>query len=205
MSKARRKLPRAIAKRIDQAANAARMSREILPGPQPLVDELAAATEDLKAKQAAALEIRQLTLQATSELRQSAKQLNYAYGNLAAHVETSAVGRSTMILGAGFDLWSVRTPLAPLAAPTNLRARVPTMPGMVLLSWTPEYGARLYQVQYTMDLSGSSGWTDVPENATTARLSVEGLASGTRYAFRVRACARGIPGPWSPAVQQMAP
>ena len=33
-------------------------------------------------------------------------------------------------------------------------------------------------------------------------LAVDDLTSGTKYAFRVRACGNGTPGPWSGSVQQ---
>ncbi|MBA3607468.1 MAG: fibronectin type III domain-containing protein [Chthoniobacterales bacterium] len=78
-------------------------------------------------------------------------------------------------------------------------------PGRVVLTWQGEPGARSYEVQYTTDLSGATGWTSAPEMPGAARLNVDNLVSGTRYAFRIRACGNAAPGPWSSPVQQMAP
>ena len=51
---------------------------------------------------------------------------------------------------------------------------------------------------------GATGWTTVGSTPSKTRVNVDGLTSGTKYAFRVRALGNGQPGPWSGPVQQMA-
>jgi hypothetical protein len=65
--------------------------------------------------------------------------------------------------------------------------------------------ARNYEAQETTDLTGATGWESAEEMPSATKLSFEGLTSGTKYAFRVRAWGNGMPGPWSTPVQQMAP
>ena len=77
--------------------------------------------------------------------------------------------------------------------------------GEVMMSWKGLIGARVYEVQYTIDLTGATGWTSVTETPGKTRVNIDGLTSGTKYAFRVRALGNGQPGPWSGPVQQMAP
>ena len=74
----------------------------------------------------------------------------------------------------------------------------------MVLGWTGVIGVRVYEAQYTTDLSGATGWTTVPSTTSKTRVNVDGLTSGTKYAFRVRALGNGQPGPWSGPVQQMA-
>jgi hypothetical protein len=37
------------------------------------------------------------------------------------------------------------------------------------------------------------------------KLAINGLTSGTKYAFHVRACGNAAPGPWSVIIIQLAP
>ncbi len=136
MNKAKRKLPRAIVNRIDKAQKAVTMSREKLPRPQPLIDLLETA------------------MTATATLQTCADELNNAYGNLAAHVELAA-GDEEFILGAGFDTWAKRALVPPFQDPTSMvECRMDKAPGAVFLAGEAIHGARLYQAQFTTDLTG---------------------------------------------------
>ncbi len=86
-----------------------------------------------------------------------------------------------------------------------MRTRINGTPGRIIMSWKSVLGARNYEVQYTTDLTGATGWVNADSMAGAPRLNVDGLTSGTRYALRVRACGNGAPGPWSGPVQQLAP
>ncbi|HEY3662345.1 MAG TPA: fibronectin type III domain-containing protein [Chthoniobacterales bacterium] len=87
--------------------------------------------------------------------------------------------------------------------PYALRTKVNGTPGNVYFSWTAPTGAQFFEVQYTTDLSGETGWTSPGEMPSASKATFEGLTSGTRYSFRVRAWGNGRPGPWSTPVQQM--
>jgi hypothetical protein len=205
MGKAKRKLPRAIAKQIDKAQVAVTGSRKVLPGTQPLIDALDVATDDLGAKQMRVLKLRKQGIGATLDLHVSERQVAYAYGVLAGFVETFSGGDEGFIVTAGFDTWATRSAASSLGVPTSLRMEIGNLPEVVLLIWKRVHGARLYQVQYTTDLTGATGWIDAPAMTGKTRLSIGGLSSGTRYAFRVRACGNGVPSPWSVSIVQLAP
>jgi hypothetical protein len=154
----------------------------------------------------AVAEARSAASQSTAALHASAKAQRDAYGNLAGHVNTVADGSDTFILSTGYEVRATPTPRPPLTeAPSDVRTRINGVPENVLLLWKGLSGARNYEVQYTTDLSGVTGWINVPETPGATRLNVEGLVSGTKYAFRVRGLSTGQPGPWSIPVPQMAP
>ncbi len=55
-------------------------------------------------------------------------------------------------------------------------------------------GARNYEVQ---SLTGATGWISAPAMSGGGKPAVEDLTSGTRDAFRARACGNGQPESWS--------
>lgn len=73
------------------------------------------------------------------------------------------------------------------------------------LTWKGIVGARNYEVQYSLDLSGATGWTTVAETLGKGRINVDDLTSGTKFAFRVRGFSKAYPGPRSGPVQQWLP
>jgi hypothetical protein len=191
---------------LTQGKNVVVMSREAMTGTQPLIDDLDAANTDLQTKQETVAEARSAASQSTAALHASAKAQRDAYGNLAGHVNTVADGSDTFILSTGYEVRATPTPRPPLTeAPSDVRTRINGVPANVLVLWQGLSGARNYEVQYTTDLSGATGWSNVPETPGATRLDVGGLVSGTKYAFRVRGLSTGQPGPWSIPVPQMAP
>ena len=120
-------------------------------------------------------------------------------------MQTDSDGSGTYILSCGYGMRSSGGRIPQVEdAPGNLRTRVNGVPGRVLLSWS-DAGARNYEAQKTTDLSGATGWESAEEMPGAIRIAFEGLTSGTKYAFRVRAWGNGMPGPWSTPAQQMAP
>jgi hypothetical protein len=206
MFKVKLNLSKRVPVQLDQGKNVATMSREAMTGTQPLIDDLDTANTDLQTKQAAAIEARSAAFHAGAALRASAKAQRGVYGNLAGHVNTVADGSDAFILSTGYEVRATPTPRPPLTeAPSDVRTRINGVPANVLVLWQGLSGARNYEVQYTTDLSGATGWSNVPETPGATRLDVGGLVSGTKYAFRVRGFSTGQPGPWSIPVPQMAP
>ncbi|MGI8436548.1 MAG: fibronectin type III domain-containing protein [Chthoniobacterales bacterium] len=193
-----------VPKQIDQGETIVSMSRKVMPKPD-LVDALAAANADLKTKQAASLEAKRAARQAAADMNASAKLQRIAVGNLAGQVNTVADGDAALILSTGLEVRATAAPLPPITeAPTDLATSINGVPKRVVVSWTGVIGARNYEAQYTLDLTGETGWVTVSETPGKTRINVDGLTSGTKYAFRVRALGNGQPGPWSGPVQQMA-
>jgi hypothetical protein len=87
----------------------------------------------------------------------------------------------------------------------SLRATINGTPGRIILYWAAVTSAWNYEAQYTTDLTGATGWTDAPKMSGKTKLAINGLTSGTKYAFHVRACGNAAPGPWSVVIIQLAP
>jgi hypothetical protein len=204
MSKVKTNLSRSIPTQIDQGKNVVTMSSEVMPPAAPLIVALQSANTDLEAKQAAVLEARQGLNMAHSAMNASADTQRTAFNNLAGLVQTDSDGNATYIMSCGFGVRSNGTPTPPVEdPPLDLRTKVNGTPGKVLFSWSAPVGARYYEAQSTTELSGESGWVTAGQMPTKTKIDFEGLTSGTRYAFRVRAWGNGMPGPWSSPVQQM--
>lgn len=193
-------------KQVDQGQKVAAMSRTVITGTEPLIDSLDAANTDLAAKMAAAQRARQAARQAQAALLASAKGQKGAYTALGNEVNNLAQGEAAFVLSTGYGVRSKAVPYPPIEhAPTEVRTAVNGSPGRVIVSWKGVRGARNYEVQYTTDLTGATGWVSAPAMSGGGKLAIDGLNSGTKYGFRVRACGNGTPGPWSGPVQQMAP
>ena len=162
------------------------------------------ANADLTTKHDAALESRQAMNEAFAVLKAAAKVQRTAFGNLGGLVQTNSDGDETYILSCGYGVRSSGTSNPPVVDPPYaLRTKVNGTPGTVYFSWTAPAGAQFFEVQYTTDLSGETGWTGSGAMPSASKTSFDGLTSGSRYAFRVRAWGNGRPGPWSTPVQQM--
>lgn len=177
-----------------------------MTGTQPLIDDLDASNVDLTAKIAAAQTARQAARQAQAAMEASAKAQKGSYTALGNEVNNVAQGSASFVLSTGYGVRAKAVPFPPIDhAPTDVRTQMNGAPGNVIISWKGVRGARNYEVQYTTDLTGATGWVSAPAMAGGSKLTVGGLTSGTKYAFRVRACGKGTPGPWSGPVQQLAP
>jgi hypothetical protein len=204
MAKVKLNLSRKVTVQIDQGTNVATMSAGVMPPTQPLIVALQSANTDLTAKQAAAIEARQALNMAHAELRQSAGSQRTAFNNLGGLVQTESDGSAAYIMSCGYGVRSNGTPAPPVEDPPfALRTQVNGTPGKVLFSWAAPLGARYFEAQSTTDLSGETGWVSAAKMPTKTKIDFNGLTSGTRYAFRVRAWGNGLPGPWSTPVQQM--
>ncbi len=180
------------------------MAIKVLTDKTP-VTVLTTATTTLTDLQATALAARRTSTQATADVAAAAAVQRTAYGNVAAAVNAQADGDAAFIMSCGFAVRATPTPTPPITEPpTQLTTSINGVPGRVVLGWTGVIGARVYEVQYTTDLSGVTGWTTVGSTPSKTRVNVNGLTSGTKYAFRVRALGNDQPGPWSGPVQQMA-
>lgn len=182
------------------------MTGGVITGPQPVIVALGAANTDLIDKKNLADEARQNWVQSFAELRASAANQRVAVANVAGLVQTASNGDESYILSCGFGVRASGGTTPPITtAPTALRTKINGTPGRVVFSWGKVGGARLYEAQYTTDLSGATGWTSAAKMPGAATLNIDGLTGGTKYAFRVRALGNGTPGPWSATIAQMAP
>lgn len=184
----------------------AEMSTATITGTQPIIEALTAANTDLAAKRNTALEARATSRHASADAEAAANVQRGAVGNLAGLVQQKAAGDASFILNCGFEVSADPTPLPPITeAPTELNTKINGTPGRVIFSWSKVLSARNYEIQYTTDLTGATGWVDAAAMTGKTKLAVDDLNSGTKYAFHVRACGNGAPGPRSVVIIQMAP
>lgn len=198
-------LPKNILGQTEQTKKVITMSKAAMPGTQPIIDTLQTKNDALIALKETADEARQASVTAFATLRAGAKDQKNAYIALANHVENVADGDAAFILSTGYGVRANPTPYPPFVPVTGIITRINGTPGRVVLTWIGQPGARNYEIQYTTDLTGTTGWVNASKMPGNTRLNVDGLVSGTKYAFRIRACGNAEPGPWSSPVLQMAP
>ena len=86
--------------------------------------------------------------------------------------------------------------LGPPPAPENLRAVPAAAEGEVRLRWNCPMRRCYFEVQWHSDPPDAGHWQ--PEQGTSRHSQViQGLVSGKKYWFRIRANATAGPGPWS--------
>jgi hypothetical protein len=200
-------LPRAIAKAIQTGKNVVVMASEVLTG-DPMVAALGTANDNLQTRQADVLAAKSTLAEAYAAERIAKQAQRNAYNDLAAHVQILSGGDGAYINSCGYPVQATKQPWPPVdQPPAGLMTQVNGTPGRVVCLWTDVPGAVLYEVQYTTDLTGATGWVSTPAMTAATKLNVDNLESGTKYAFRVRGCGgKGqAPGPWSDCVQRMAP
>jgi hypothetical protein len=198
-------LSKNILAQTEQGKKVIAMSKIAMPGPQPTIDALETKNNALIALKETADEARQTYITSFSALRAGAKDQKNAYIAHANTVENAADGDAAFVLSTGYGVRATPKPYPAFVPVTGIITRINGTPGRVVLTWIGQLGARNYEIQYTTDLTGASGWVNAPSMPGKTRLNVDGLVSGTRYAFRIRACGNAEPGPWSSPVQQMVP
>lgn len=118
------------------------------------------------------------------------------------HCAAAQLDNPTAWASTGLPLKSAPTPVGDLPAPENLKAKMSTKEGEIIVSWRSVYGARMYKLQ--MMVHGSGTWTELVMQSQV-RFTVKGLISGTQYAFRVLAMGPRGEGPWSDEAVSRAP
>jgi hypothetical protein len=121
---------------------------------------------------------------------------------LAGSVEGVAAGDLALIQASGFDIRAGRGASSLPAAPGNLRARMGQLEGTIALRWNAVPNASNYIVEMATVANGP--WTQLVIQPQ-AKYTVDGLTSGTKYYFHVRAVGYLGAGPFSDLAEKMAP
>lgn len=162
-------------------------------------NQLAAASESHAVAQANALA-------ATSGLNAAEKGFDGGYDNIATFTEHLAGGDTAKIIAAGFDHYVAgKSPaIGRLLAPAALGGALGVMAGTVNLWWNAVRGARSYVLELTTTPDEAASWKQCGL-ATSAKFTAQGLTTGTQYWFRVAALGTAGQGPWSSALERLAP
>ena len=140
----------------------------------------------------------------TTALADLAGQLDRALTQTGNYVQNVSGGDARIIGLAGLDFRKTPAPVGPLAAPRDVTLREGANAGTLALRWQPVAGAESYRIERTTTESAPGAWNGAVFS-TKAKALAEGLASGTRYWFRVAAVGAAGQGPWSDALGKIAP
>ena len=119
-------------------------------------------------------------------------------------VEIASGGDETKILSAGFNTKSTPAPIGAMTQPSNLRATMGTMTGVINVQWDAVKGAKSYILDCRTHGATPGPWSQA-KILTTTKFAVTGLTPGQEYSFRVRAVGSAGEGPWSDEAVKMAP
>lgn len=173
--------------------------------PHPPLAQVTAAIGELEAAANAAQAARQEAKARTAAQNAKEEALDQILTQLVAHVESVAGNDQELIMSAGLD---VRTASASVssspAAPPSLTATAGDHDGEIELSWDAVRGARSYVVERSPDPPTDTSWSHAAV-APRSSITIHGLASGTRYWFRVAAISTNGQTAWSNPAVKVAP
>ena len=119
----------------------------------------------------------------------------------AAYVESISGGDTAKIQSAGMEVRAEASPVGLVDQPEDLATTAGDSEGEIDLSWDKVRGASSYEIQTSPDPITATSWTH-RTSVTKSSVTLNGLATGSRCWFRVRAVGSAGPGAWSdPAVK----
>ena len=124
--------------------------------------------------------------------------------NFAAYVESIAGKDEKIITSAGLTTKASRSAPTFLSPPQGLSATAGDHEGMIELSWKKVPNAKSYTIQMSPDPPTHESWTHAAI-ATASAGTIENLASGKRFWFRVAAIGAMGPSGWSEPATRIAP
>ncbi|HEX8494332.1 MAG TPA: fibronectin type III domain-containing protein [Pyrinomonadaceae bacterium] len=175
------------------------------PNPMPALAAVTAAIDAAEQAHQNALEARALSKQRTAALEELEEDLDEMVRRLMGYVESASAGREDVILSAGMEVRDLPSPIGAVpGVPTSMSPTMGDQEGEIDLSWN----AVPYAQSYIVDVSPSPATDDSWEQAavvTTSSTTVQGLTSGSKYWFRVKAVGPGGQSGWSDPVMKMSP
>ena len=123
---------------------------------------------------------------------------------LAAYVESIAGNDEKVITSAGLATKSSRSAPTVVSPPQGLSATAGDHEGMIDLSWKKVPNARSYTIQISPDPPTAESWTHAAI-ATASYRTIENLANGKRFWFRVAAVGAMGQSGWSEPATKIAP
>ena len=166
------------------------------PPPLPSLATLTAKADALSAKVSAREAAKMALDEALSALNTAEAELDADLMSLMAYVESASGGDEAKILSAGFEIKGKATPIGAMPQVEGLDSTVGDAEGRIILRWKSVKGAKTYEVQTCPDPITAAGWK-AAGLSTKASLILDGLPTGGRCWFRVRAIGSAGPGPWS--------
>lgn len=171
------------------------------PTPNPPLSAVTAKNDELEAKIQQRDALEQQKEQATTEIGVLEAELSALLTQLGNYVQTTSNGDAALIQSAGMETRADSAPITEIDRPSNLSATIGDDDGEIDLDWDNVRGVKSYEVQMSTD---AASWQH-GAIATKSKTTVDDLASGTKFWFRVRAIGSNTKSPWSDPAQSVAP
>jgi hypothetical protein len=175
------------------------------PTPTPALAGITTAINDVEAAYIAVQAIRQEAKTRTTDQNNKEDILDRLLMQLASYVEAVAGDDLVLIQSAGMGVRgpAVSTGETP-TQPANLAATAGDRDGEIDLTWEAIVGAKSYVVERSPDPITETSWTHAGV-FTKSKATIAGLASGTRFWFRVAAVNANGQSGWSDPAVKIAP
>jgi hypothetical protein len=173
------------------------------PNPQPTLAEVTADIDALDAAYAHSQAVKQEAIASTTATHDKDAAYEITMRKLGAHVESVATDEKT-VQSAGMSVGSTRGPLVPATVPTGLTASEGDHDGTLDLNHDRVKGAKSYVYEMSLDPPTATSWKHAAVSAKSS-VTISGLASGTRYWFRVAAITSTGQSGWSDPATKIAP
>jgi len=172
--------------------------------PHPALSEVIAALASLEQNYALA-QAAKADVKAKASTQDDAEgKVDQILAQLAAYVESIAGNDEKIITSAGLATKASRSAPTWLSPPQGLSATAGDHEGMIELAWKKVPNARSYTIQISPDPPTPESWTHA-SIATASAQTIEKLASGKRFWFRVAAIGALGQSGWSEPATKIAP
>jgi hypothetical protein len=172
--------------------------------PHPPLNEVTAALATLEQDYALVQAAKADVKAKVTTLDDSEGKVDQTLAQLAAYVESIAGTDEKIITSAGLATASSRSAPIFLSPPQGLSATVGDHEGVIDLSWKKVSKAKSYTIQMSPDPPTPESWTHAAI-ATASTRTIENLASGKRFWFRVAAIGAMGQSGWSEPATKIAP
>lgn len=172
--------------------------------PQPSLDAITTAADELEAAHAETQTARQTAVTKTSIMHEKEEALELLLRQLAGYIESVAGDDESKILSAGISIRTTTPATQAPATPIALSATEGDHDGEIDLSWDTVKGAKSYVIERSPDPPTATSWVHEAVSLKSSA-TVGGLVSGTRYWFRVAAVMSSGQSGWSDPATKIAP
>ncbi|MEY4386679.1 MAG: hypothetical protein RLY20_1962 [Verrucomicrobiota bacterium] len=173
------------------------------PTPNPTAAALTAAADALEAAYNEAQAARLVSKTKTANQDDQSAIVDLLVAQLASYVDNASGGSAEKIESAGFAVRATPSPVGELPAPTDVQVLPSEHAGSADVSWSPLRGAKAYIIERAPE-APSLNW-GVIGTSTRAKASLNSMASGSKYWFRVAAVGAAGQSAWSDPVPLFAP
>ena len=172
--------------------------------PDPALAAITAANNNLESAYNDAQAARETAKQKTDLQEAADRAVDLLMTAEASYVQLQSGGDAAKIQSSGMDVRDPSAPVGNLPAPGDINASEGDHDGEVDLHWNRVKGAKSYVTQHTATPTEAASWNH-PAISTKSSINITGLATGTKYYFRVAGIGAAGQGAWSEIATKVAP